>query len=394
MIEGAEQTLLLLRAYYTQHPDDFDLAGIMPAGQDPDNPTMQVSLTDAAGIMKTGNLPIAGRVDLSDREHIRVHFNTPKDELFISKPVLGRVSKKWSIQFTRKAFGPDGRFDEVLVLSIDANYLSRFYRSLDIGNGSIILAGLADGVVRSRAPNLTNAIGGELAEATMHELRSGPVNGHYQAVSRTDKVDRIYSYRRLDKYGLVVIVGLAAKEAFANYDADRVALGVGGVLSAIILFVGTMLVRQQRRLLRSQATLTATPENMSQGIAMVDKGGTVQVINQRAAELLSLPPELAQPGVQSGDILRWQAARHDFDADPGLAEAVGSAAARGRFVPITHERTRPNGTSLEVRTQSLPDGGLVRTFTDITGRKAAEATLRATLDRLGIAHRVSARRSS
>ena len=37
-----------------------------------------------------------------------------------------------------------------------------------------------------------------------------------------------------------------------------------------------------------------------------------------------------------------------------------------------YERTRANGTVLDVRTTVLPDGGAVRTFTDVTERKRIE----------------------
>ena len=45
-----------------------------------------------------------------------------------------------------------------------------------------------------------------------------------------------------------------------------------------------------------------------------------------------------------------------------------------------YEHHRPNGQILEVRARALPDGGAVRTFTDITRRKQAEDTLRAARD--------------
>src|SRR5262249_26424147 len=38
----------------------------------------------------------------------------------------------------------------------------------------------------------------------------------------------------------------------------------------------------------------------------------------------------------------------------------------------TFERIRPNGIVLEVRTTALPDGGFVRTLTDITHRRQAQ----------------------
>ena len=44
------------------------------------------------------------------------------------------------------------------------------------------------------------------------------------------------------------------------------------------------------------------------------------------------------------------------------------------------ERTRPNGTVLEIRHNPLPDGGFVSIYTDITERKQDELRLRSVLD--------------
>ena len=67
---------------------------------------VQVAIIDAKGMMRASN---AGpkptpAMDLSDREHFRFHVGRAEDVLFISKPVLGRASGRWSVQFTRRTF--------------------------------------------------------------------------------------------------------------------------------------------------------------------------------------------------------------------------------------------------------------------------------------------------
>ena len=74
-------------------------------------------------------------IDIADREHFRAQLNPARDELFISSPVLGRRSGKWTVQFTRKLLGPDGEFAGVVVVSLGCDELSRFYQTLDIGEG-------------------------------------------------------------------------------------------------------------------------------------------------------------------------------------------------------------------------------------------------------------------
>ena len=380
-IESADQLLKVLRNARAPSPSSFDLTKLAPANDILNGLTLQIATTDKDGIVSASNLPITGRVDLSDREHIKVHFNTPRDDLFISKPVLGRVSNKWSIQFTRKTFDKDGHFDGVIVMSLDPYYLSRFYESLEIGKGAILLVGTKDGVIRARAPAVANAIGQTLQADRMRMIAEGPPAGHYVAIGSIDGVERLFSYRRLERFGMAVSVGLATDDLYAAYRqdrSDRIRLGIG--LTTFILIAGSLLAMQSRRLRESRSHMAAALDNISQGIILVDPEGNMPVANRRAVQLLDLPDESLKTTASYADIMHQLIDRGEF-AHASLPEVDLRRAMQGEGpAPTVYEWMRPNGRTLEVRTHVLSDAGTVRTFTDVTERKAFEHELQTARD--------------
>jgi PAS domain-containing protein len=138
-------------------------------------------------------------------------------------------------------------------------------------------------------------------------------SGSLRSDAAAGAADRIVSYRVLEKYQLVVVVALDAAEAFEQYrrDLNRYTLA-GGILTTLFLVVGALLVRQRRRLLTSTAALTATLENISRGILMVEANGNVPVINRRAVELPGLPAAFMERDPSFQQILAFQLATGEF----------------------------------------------------------------------------------
>jgi signal transduction histidine kinase/CheY-like chemotaxis protein len=124
-------------------------------------------------------------------------------------------------------------------------------------------------------------------------------------------------------------------------------------------------------------------DHVGQGIAVFDKELALVCWNRQFGDIFDLPHELTRFGVALDDILR-HIARHG----EGKEDVAGFVAARiaqytSADAPLL-ERFAERGLVIEVRSNRMPDGGLVTTFTDITPSvKAAEALERsnATLER-------------
>ena len=126
--------------------------------------------------------------------------------------------------------------------------------------------------------------------------------------------------------------------------------------------------------------LAATIEHMSQGLVMVGPDRRVRVMNRRAAEILALPPHLAQPGVPFGELVAFQAARGDYEGSQHRQEEARRAIAGEALSEERYERARRDGTVVEVHARNMEDGGAVRTYMDITERKRVEQALAAARD--------------
>jgi PAS domain-containing protein len=131
------------------------------------------------------------------------------------------------------------------------------------------------------------------------------------------------------------------------------------------------LSRSEHLIAEKSAVLETTLEFMGQGIMMITADRRVAVCNQHTIERLGLPPEMKTPGTAFADILAYQWRSDEFMYTPADIQAFIRS---GGILDKAHvyERRRPDGRVLEVCSTPLPDGGVVRTYTDVTERKLAE----------------------
>jgi len=133
-MDGVSGAMELIERRIEQEGADFDLLQWAPLIPEVAMPTIQISIVGPDGRLVTTSLSKNPEpIDLSDREHFRVHRENPNLGLFIGKPVLGRVSRQVTIQVTRRLQDAGGSFGGVLVFSLNPDFLTALHRQIDLG---------------------------------------------------------------------------------------------------------------------------------------------------------------------------------------------------------------------------------------------------------------------
>ena len=124
--------------------------------------------------------------------------------------------------------------------------------------------------------------------------------------------------------------------------------------------------------------LRVTFDNMAHGVVMFDDELKLRSWNREFVHMLEMPEQLLTGDQPYTEFIRFLAKRGEYgdvDAETQLQQLIADASRHYSF-----ERTRPNGTVLEVRHNPLPGGGMVIIYTDITEHKRYEAALEAARD--------------
>jgi signal transduction histidine kinase len=182
-------------------------------------------------------------IDLSDREHFRVHLDGKFHGLYISKPLIGRMTGKVSIQVSQRVEADDGRFLGVVVFSLAPGQLTTLHKSIDLGpRGMMALIGTTDQVIRARFA--AGSEGGEVgageqvppAPATFDE--NAPV-GWFIRDAVVDHVTRLFSLRTIPGFPLRVVVGFDMSEVLAPAARHALMIEITGVIATLML-IGLM----------------------------------------------------------------------------------------------------------------------------------------------------------
>ena len=339
-------------------------------------------------------------MNLSDRDYFQ-HFNSNDDAgLFVSAPIQTRATGTWTIYFARRINSSRGEFLGIVVGGVAIRYFEDIYKSIDLPRKESFLLVRRDGTVLVRHPDLSRRAGQVIPATSPWHALVAHGGGYYESPGYFDQAPRMVAVRPLHDFPLVVNAAVAEDEVLVTWRKRAFYMGVGSLLVlayAMILMNVThrqfrrlrefsASLRQQNETLKllsdeltsSEASLAArgqeletTLETMDQGLMMADRAGTIVQCNRQAMHLLDLPPELMAAHPTFSAVLEYQWNENRSGREEGSFEEF----ARKRMAndrPYVQELNRPDGRVIEMRSIPIVAGGFVRTYTDITVRKAAD----------------------
>jgi len=319
-MRSADQVIRFVQSRYQELGSKLDLAALTRQGVIDVEIFNQVGIIDANGIYAFSNRPITSRLDLSDREHFKVHVNHDSGQLFVSKPVVGRATGKWSIQLSRRINKPDGSFGGVVVLSIDPTYFNDFYGELNMGPGGLIALYGLDGVARVRRVGNQTEYGTDASNSVVfQQLVKQQPSGTYNQRSVVDGVERLFFFRSATQYGLVAIAGVDMDFLMVNHNKSMQALYLqASFVSLLVLALAGILtwyLHQLRRDAQARRTIQLQIQERQQqldavfdispdGFVSFDQNRCVKFVNPAFGQMTGLGT-LTLEGMAEDDFSAW-----------------------------------------------------------------------------------------
>jgi diguanylate cyclase (GGDEF)-like protein len=248
--ERFDRTLLLLRKSLEDDPRHFDLRDWAERTALVGDLTIQLALINADGFQIATTANYSGPpLYLGDREHFRAQADAVADKLFISRPVLGRSSGKWSIQFSRRVRSPDGGFGGVIVISLDPNFVDTFYDTVDLGeHGSVTIRNL-DAVILARRGVVGDTVGRKAARQGFRDALAEASVGHYWSGGGVDGLNRLVAYRVSDKFPLIFSIGRTETDIFKGNQKDRITyIAIATIVTFLLVIAIALSIHRQKRL--------------------------------------------------------------------------------------------------------------------------------------------------
>ncbi|MFA7281632.1 MAG: EAL domain-containing protein [Sterolibacterium sp.] len=349
-----------------------------------------IRATDANGSVTYGlNKNDPRNASVADRDYFQLQRDNPQAGLLISRPVLSRVTGKWSLVLSRRLSENGGKFAGIVAATIPLERFNERFASIKVGNlGSI---GMRDGDLRLivRLPELPD--NGDIGSTriapnfTAALARDRNAGSYATGADSIDGVRRFHSYRRHAAYPFYINVGVAEEEYLAPWRGE---LFQTGALACMFLLVTVVFAGQLHNAWIKQKNFAAQMssnelkyrqlfEQANDGIFLQDETGFVDC-NHHGARMYGLTKEQLI-GRSPAELCPERQPNGRLSAE--MAGERIAAAMKGEVTHFEWQALQADGTTLDVEISLslvVMNGKnyLQAIVRDITARRQAEEEIK------------------
>lgn len=196
--------------------------------------------------------------NVSDRDYFRAEQQQKDAGLYLSKPFMPRVTNpdQPSIALSLRLDDTQGQFAGIVAGTLRLSYFHQLFEGTILGDHGTLTLLRTDGTVLMRQPYRKGDIGNTLAGGHSFPPLVKSDHGTYVDVAVLDHIERLYSFRRIGNYPLVVVVGLATDDIYAGWRKRAFAIGiVTATLDILTIMLVLMFGAQLRRRLAMERQL-------------------------------------------------------------------------------------------------------------------------------------------
>lgn len=175
--------------------------------------------------------------DVVSRDYFRFHQQNASLLAHVGPAIRSRENDEWIIPLSRRLNDKNGNFKGVLLAGIKLEYFDQFFKSFSIDDSGIMFLALADGTLLARRPFESRQIGASLARGEIFSkyLPEAP-SGTVMIRSIVDNKTRLYGYRQLEAYPLVVGVGSSREAILKDWYAS--AYQSSAIVALVVMGIG------------------------------------------------------------------------------------------------------------------------------------------------------------
>jgi len=316
----------------------------------------------------------------ADQEFFKYHQAHPNAGLFISRPFRTDGSDELSIALSRGLASRGQPFSGVVVGTIDLTYFTNLFSSLALGARGGVTLLLSDGTILARFPYNHEDVGKTLGASPVFRKMVQMDSGSFVAVSSLDGVKRLFSFRRVGDFPLILVVNQSTDTLFAAWKRRAILMSGGtAILLGLCAILGYMLRSELARraategaLLEARNDLKGVLDNLPAMVGYWDSNLRNRFSNKPYLESFGKASDEIK-GVHLSRLLGPELYQEHL---PQIQEALD-----GKVQVFDRATVADDGKIHYTHTSYVPDivDGQVRGFfvlvTDITSRHEAEMAL-------------------